>query len=182
MSITDRILGAATFFEVLQVPAACGLSEALQKSYRRLAVAVHPDRCSDPRASEAFSKLSEAYEVLSNLELHAQYLAALETDGAKGLHGYKRDGRVAKPAVDPEPAPREQRSSRARHTNREREHTAAHRADERRQEAEAQRRRRQAEEQQQQQQVQFTKQKAKIQKQLREQAERAREEYVRARM
>ena len=39
--------------------------EDLKKNYRRLAMKMHPDKCKDPQANEKFSKLNEAYTLLS---------------------------------------------------------------------------------------------------------------------
>ena len=42
----------------------------LKKNYRRLAKQVHPDKCKDPSANEKFSKINEAYVLLSNSDKH----------------------------------------------------------------------------------------------------------------
>lgn len=41
-------------------------TEEIRKSYRRLAMRYHPDRNSDPSASEKFLRVQKAYEVLIN--------------------------------------------------------------------------------------------------------------------
>lgn len=36
----------------------------LTKSYKRLARLLHPDKCTEPDAAEAFKRVSQGYEVL----------------------------------------------------------------------------------------------------------------------
>lgn len=47
----------------------------IKTSYRKLAVACHPDRCKEPDAMERFEKLHEAYQVLSDRKRRDAYLA-----------------------------------------------------------------------------------------------------------
>jgi curved DNA-binding protein CbpA len=44
--------------------------EEIRKAYRRQALLYHPDKGGDP---EKFKQVVEAYEVLSNIDLRAQY-------------------------------------------------------------------------------------------------------------
>ncbi len=77
------------YYEVLGVER--GASEAeLKKSFRRLAMKYHPDRCpDDPDAQEKFKEAKEAYEVLGDPQKRALYdrrgHAAFEQGG--GFHG-----------------------------------------------------------------------------------------------
>ncbi|CAK9059562.1 unnamed protein product [Durusdinium trenchii] len=70
------ILGAANLFARLELPVERVEVATVRSQYRRLALAVHPDKCQDPRAKEAFQLLSEAFEQLSSETLQAQLLGA----------------------------------------------------------------------------------------------------------
>ena len=58
-----------------QLGIARGASEAdVKKAYRSLAKQLHPDRNKDnPKAAERFSKVSQAYEILSDKDKRARY-------------------------------------------------------------------------------------------------------------
>ena len=61
------------YYRILQVDRSAS-PEELKKSYRRLAMECHPDRCpDDPEASERFKQLTAAYQVLSNPQRRAHY-------------------------------------------------------------------------------------------------------------
>jgi len=71
------VLNAKNHFEVIGLPMkACGGSE-LRKAYKQTALKVHPDKCDDNRAIEAFRRLQEAFAVLSDPALHARYMQTL---------------------------------------------------------------------------------------------------------
>lgn len=60
----DRILSAKSDYSVLGLsPGADGAQ--IRKRYRQIAVTVHPDKCSHPKANEAFHKIVLAYRNLS---------------------------------------------------------------------------------------------------------------------
>src|SRR6201991_1725697 len=52
-----------------------GASEAeIKKAYRKLAKELHPDRNKDnPKATERFSKVTQAYDILTDKDKRAQY-------------------------------------------------------------------------------------------------------------
>ncbi|MDR2012124.1 MAG: molecular chaperone DnaJ [Rhodanobacter sp.] len=82
------------YYEVLSVERTAN-DEELKKSFRRLAMKYHPDRCpDDPAAQEKFKEAKEAYEVLSDTRKRALYdrhgHAAFE-HGMGGGHGFKGD-------------------------------------------------------------------------------------------
>ena len=58
-----------------QLGVARGASEAdIKKAYRKLAKELHPDRNKDnPKASERFSKVTQAYDILTDKDKRAQY-------------------------------------------------------------------------------------------------------------
>ncbi|NCT66346.1 MAG: molecular chaperone DnaJ [Rhodanobacteraceae bacterium] len=61
------------YYEVLGA-ARTASDEELKKSFRRLAMKYHPDRCpDDPGAQEKFKEAKEAYEVLSDAQKRAAY-------------------------------------------------------------------------------------------------------------
>ena len=75
------------YYEVLGVARTAG-DEELKKSFRRLAMKCHPDRCpDDPAAQEKFKEAKEAYEVLSDSRKRAQYDQHGHAAFANGMGG-----------------------------------------------------------------------------------------------
>jgi curved DNA-binding protein len=60
------------FYEVLGVSRTAS-QEEIQRAYRKLARAYHPDLNRDPAAEERFKKIAEAYQVLSDPEARRRY-------------------------------------------------------------------------------------------------------------
>jgi molecular chaperone DnaJ len=61
------------YYEILGV-AKTAKQDEIKSAYRKLALELHPDRNPDnPEAEEKFKELSEAYEVLSNVDKRKQY-------------------------------------------------------------------------------------------------------------
>lgn len=61
------------YYAVLGVPASA-TQEEIKKHYRKLAAKHHPDKNqSDPKAAERFKEISEAYQVLGDVEKRKQY-------------------------------------------------------------------------------------------------------------
>ena len=67
-----KIRKCKNYYEILGVSKDCSESE-LKKSYRKLALAFHPDKNKAPGASEAFKAIGNAYAVLSDTEKKRQY-------------------------------------------------------------------------------------------------------------
>ena len=71
------------YYEVLGVERSADVS-TIKKSYRKIALECHPDRCPDDKEAEArFKEAAEAYEVLSNQEKRSIY----DRYGHAGLQG-----------------------------------------------------------------------------------------------
>ncbi|KAL7671998.1 hypothetical protein ACOME3_006896 [Neoechinorhynchus agilis] len=68
----ERVRKASTLYEVLAVEKTSNESD-LKKSYRRLALLLHPDKNKAPGANEAFKAVSKAYVVLSDPQKRADY-------------------------------------------------------------------------------------------------------------
>lgn len=73
--------GAKNFYQVLDVDETADRT-IIQKSYRKLALRLHPDRASTPAEAEAFTAqfvlLAEAYRTLSDSKLRGLYDACLK--------------------------------------------------------------------------------------------------------
>eukprot|EP00698_Gefionella_okellyi_P018750 TRINITY_DN5659_c0_g1_i1.p1 TRINITY_DN5659_c0_g1~~TRINITY_DN5659_c0_g1_i1.p1 ORF type:complete len:394 (+),score=95.75 TRINITY_DN5659_c0_g1_i1:51-1184(+) len=54
-----------SFYEVLEVSSDASADD-IKRTYKKLALVWHPDRCSDPEATQRFQEISEAYTVLSD--------------------------------------------------------------------------------------------------------------------
>jgi curved DNA-binding protein CbpA len=61
----EAVLRATSLYEVLGVDAAVG-DAALRKAYLKKSLAIHPDKCQHPRATEAFQHIAHAYDTLSD--------------------------------------------------------------------------------------------------------------------
>ncbi|KAL3925109.1 MAG: hypothetical protein SGPRY_003725, partial [Prymnesium sp.] len=68
--------GSDSLYERLGVPPGASLKQ-LRKAWHAKALAHHPDKAEGPaeveKATRAFAKLAEAYEVLSDAKLRAEY-------------------------------------------------------------------------------------------------------------
>src|SRR5580700_4562474 len=63
---------ARDFYEILGVSRTATQDE-IQRAYRKLARANHPDVNKDPGAEERFKEISEAYDVLSDPQTRRRY-------------------------------------------------------------------------------------------------------------
>ena len=65
MNEIDRILSAKDAYSVLDLGRQA-TKEEVKKSYRRLSLLVHPDKSTDTRATQAFQKLTDSYNSITN--------------------------------------------------------------------------------------------------------------------
>jgi curved DNA-binding protein len=82
------------YYEVLGVPRDAS-EDDIRSAYRKLARKYHPDVNKDPDAEDHFKEVSEAYEVLRDLEkrerydrLGANWKAGQDVSGASGFEGF----------------------------------------------------------------------------------------------
>jgi DnaJ-class molecular chaperone len=61
------------FYQVLGLSSKNVTEEEIKKAYKKMAIKFHPDKCKDADAKDKFQKISEAYEVLSNVEKRKMY-------------------------------------------------------------------------------------------------------------
>ena len=84
-----KVLSAKSHYESLSIERTAN-TEEIKRSYRKLALRLHPDKCSAPGADEAFKKVSRAFKILSDPDERAHYDRYGEADnsigGAAGVH------------------------------------------------------------------------------------------------
>jgi hypothetical protein len=68
----ERVHKAKNLYDVLSCAKSASASE-IKKAYRKLALKLHPDKCTIDGAEEAFKKVASAYSCLSNKQSKAQY-------------------------------------------------------------------------------------------------------------
>ncbi|MBT3181421.1 MAG: molecular chaperone DnaJ [Deltaproteobacteria bacterium] len=76
------------YYEILEI-ARNAAGDEIKKSYRRLALKYHPDRCKEEGGEDKFKEASEAYEVLSDPERKQIYDAYGHSGlDRSGFHGF----------------------------------------------------------------------------------------------
>ncbi|KAJ8482606.1 hypothetical protein ONZ51_g5250 [Trametes cubensis] len=73
-AVVRRVLNckATEYYEILELKRDCDEGD-VKKAYRRLALALHPDKNGAPGADEAFKLVSKAFQVLSDANKRAAY-------------------------------------------------------------------------------------------------------------
>ena len=67
-----RVLTARTHYDVLGLPRGARAAEA-KKAFHKLALKLHPDKCSQPLSEEAFKRVEAAHRTLTDAALRAEY-------------------------------------------------------------------------------------------------------------
>ena len=83
-SAVEAVLGASNEFEVLGLRLEATGGAAVRRAYKRVSLAVHPDKVSHPRASEAFRRAFDAMKLLSDERSQARRLRQIESGDADG--------------------------------------------------------------------------------------------------
>eukprot|EP01006_Ploeotia_vitrea_P066599 TRINITY_DN95317_c0_g1_i1.p1 TRINITY_DN95317_c0_g1~~TRINITY_DN95317_c0_g1_i1.p1 ORF type:complete len:391 (+),score=45.29 TRINITY_DN95317_c0_g1_i1:28-1173(+) len=91
-----RIQNTKDFYQILSVSRDASQQD-IKRSYRKLALALHPDKNKQPGAEEAFKSVQRAFDVLGNEEKRKIYdrhgqEAAESEDGAVPMRGFRRGG------------------------------------------------------------------------------------------
>jgi hypothetical protein len=87
-AIITRLRSTKDFYDVLGVEREATEDE-IKKSYRKLAMKLHPDKCQLDGCEEAFKKVSSAYACLSDSEKRQQYNLTGSEDGPSGMGGFR---------------------------------------------------------------------------------------------
>jgi len=89
----ERILNSKNHFERLQLGVASNIEPSIvRQSYKIIALQVHPDKCLDPKATEAFQLLSEAFELLYDKKSQRDYFLKISSAGKK-IHNKRKKKR-----------------------------------------------------------------------------------------
>src|SRR5690349_17636679 len=71
-----------THYEILGIKKSATQDE-VRTAYRQLVLKYHPDRSKDPRATDFFIRITEAYEILSDPPRRKNYDAILSMEAAR---------------------------------------------------------------------------------------------------
>lgn len=71
-SLCEQILSCQNYYSVLGLTKSA-TDEEIKKAYRKYVIRVHPDKCQDPKAEDAFKKVSAAYACLMDQKKRTYY-------------------------------------------------------------------------------------------------------------
>jgi len=83
-----------THYEILGVKKSSTQDE-IRTAYRRLVLKYHPDRSKDPKSTDVFIRITEAYEILSDPQRRKNYDAILSMEAAKAAEPPQQQVRTA---------------------------------------------------------------------------------------
>lgn len=83
-----------THYEILGIKKSA-TSEEIRTAYRRLVLKHHPDRSKDPKATEVFIQITQAYEILSDPQRRRNYDAVLSMEAARASQPPQEQVRTA---------------------------------------------------------------------------------------
>jgi len=108
-AVFKQVAAAANHFETLGIAdfEKCNV-EDIKKVYRKLTLVVHPDKCSDERAADAFGKIDKAYKILSDPATLQRFREAAQRKRMRDIEqGNTGEPKVRKVDADMTPAERE---------------------------------------------------------------------------
>lgn len=93
--ICSLILSKENYYEILSVERSAGLEE-IKKSYKRLALKLHPDKNRHPKSHDAFKAINKAFVCLSDEEKRRRYdLTGTEDQTPQMNNRYTSDEDIA---------------------------------------------------------------------------------------
>ena len=85
LSEINRILSCKNLYGILNVPQDASQPE-IKKQYRKLALKFHPDKCTAPRATEAFKAIGRSFGILSDPDKRRRYDVMGDDTGSATQH------------------------------------------------------------------------------------------------
>lgn len=94
-AIIKRVSSSTDYYDILGVSRSAG-DEEIKKAYKKVALKLHPDKCTLKGAEEAFKKVANAFSCLSNPDKKSQYDRfgsdpSTGGTGGNGFHGGQVD-------------------------------------------------------------------------------------------
>lgn len=93
METIERVLYSKNAYQILGLQPDASLDDA-KKAYKELSRKLHPDKSSDPRATDAFQRIHQAYERLKD-----PIMRHMELGAAPGAEAYMNEQRNAHAAA-----------------------------------------------------------------------------------
>lgn len=79
-----RIKNASSLYDVLRISKDDATDETVKKAYRKLALRLHPDKCSSAGTEEAFKAVSAAFKGLETVQSRRMYDMTGSSDSSGG--------------------------------------------------------------------------------------------------
>ncbi|KAI6661335.1 DnaJ subfamily B member 12-like [Oopsacas minuta] len=87
LSEINRILSCKNLYDILNIPHDATQAD-IKKQYRKYALRFHPDKCTAPRATDAFKAIGRSFSILSDSDKRRKYdVMGDETDNDIHHHG-----------------------------------------------------------------------------------------------